>query len=146
MDERRLKLGTPEKCEIFAKNATERDHPDLAKEARQRAIQLRAEQYGAKTTAEKEAWEAICAYEEILTKRHGKKTRASRTRQMIKRHGIIAAIERAVNRPTETQGYETLVAMGLEERAFEALILRHPDRFGEESIAISRKRVDSWRM
>jgi hypothetical protein len=36
---------------------------------------------------------------------------------MINRHGNIGAVERAVNRPTETQGYTALVEMGLEDYA-----------------------------
>ena len=67
MDERVRNLKTPEQCEIFARNATERDRPDLADEARVRGVQLRAESYGAKTDAEREAIQAIYAYEEVLT-------------------------------------------------------------------------------
>jgi hypothetical protein len=52
---------------------------------------------------------------------------------MIERHGIIEAVERAVNRSSETIGYKALLEMGLEEYAFEAVILRHPELFGEEA-------------
>ncbi len=44
---------------------------------------------------------------------------------MIRRHGIIEAVEREVNREAETQVYPALVEMGLEKFAFEAVILRH---------------------
>lgn len=97
MDERVKKIKTPEECEVFAKNALERNRPDLASEAKRRAVELRAELYGAKSEAENEALQAIYAYEEVLTKKNGKRTKASRTWQMIKRHGIIEAVERAVN-------------------------------------------------
>jgi hypothetical protein len=136
------KLATPEECLSFEKNALLRNRPDLAKEARRRAIQLRAEKYGAKTDAEKECLEAVYAYERVLTDKNGKTTRANRTWQMIKRHGIIPAVERAVSRPVETAGYTALVEKGLEDFAFEAVILRHPQHFSQEAITRSRERVN----
>ncbi|MEH6689140.1 MAG: hypothetical protein V7693_17975 [Halopseudomonas sabulinigri] len=145
MDDRVKKIDTPEKCEIFAKNCIERGREDLAQEARERAVQLRAEAYGAETEAEREALEAVYAYEEVLSTKNGKKTRAGRTWQMITRHGIIGAVERAVNRPTETQGYTALVEMGLEDYAFENVILRHPSLFSQQAVQISRERTEQWR-
>lgn len=116
----------------------------MAKEARQRAVQLKAEEHGANSTAEKEALQAVYAYEDLLTNKNGRTTRASRTWQMIKRHGIIEAVERAVKRDAVTQGYTMLVEMGLEEFAFEAVILRHPEVFSNESVDISRARLAEW--
>lgn len=145
MDERVKKIATPEGCVIFAKNCIERGRPDLAEQARERAVQLRAEAYGAESEAEKEALEAVYAYEEVLSTKNGKKTRAGRTWQMINRHGILGAVERAVNRPVETQGYTALTEMGLENYAFEAVILRHPDLFSPEAVQISQERMDEWK-
>lgn len=145
MDARIKKIDTPEKCETFAQNALVQGREDLAKEARERAVQLRAEAHGAKTDAEKEALEAVYAYEEVLTLKNGKKTKASRTWQMIERHGIIGAVERAVNRSAETQGYTALIEMGLEDYAFEAVILRYPSVFSREAVNISQQRVAQWK-
>ena len=144
MDERVLKLKTPRDCEIFAKNVAARGRPDLAKEARQRAVQLQAESYGATTEAERECLKAVYAYEEVLSAKNGKKTKASRTWQMIKRHGILPAVERAVNRPQETAGYTALLEMGLEDYAFEAVVVKHPDLFSEEAVARCADRVRAW--
>ncbi|OUR83988.1 hypothetical protein A9Q82_01545 [Cycloclasticus sp. 46_120_T64] len=144
MDDRVKKIDTPEKCEVFARNCIERGRDDLAQEAKERAVQLRAEAYGAETQAEREALEAVYAYEEVLSTKNGKKTRAGRTWQMITRHGIIGAVERAVNRPTETQGYTSLVEMGLKDYAFENVILRYPDLFSEQAVNISRERMEQW--
>ena len=141
MDDRIKRLDTPEKCEIFARNALERERPDLALEALRRAVEIRAEKHNARTQSEKEALQAVYAYEELLTKKNGRRTRASRTWQMISRHGIIEAVERAVKRPTVTQGYTMLVEMGLQEHAFEAVILRHPEVFSDEAIQISQQRL-----
>jgi hypothetical protein len=144
VDERIKRLDTVKKCENFAKNAAERGRPDLAQEALQRAVELRADKHKATTAAEKEALQAIYAYEELLTNKNGRRTRATRTWQMIDRHGILEAVERAVNRPVETQGYTMLKVMGLEEYAFEAVILRNPEVFSEKAIQVSRERLSEW--
>lgn len=145
MDDRIKKINSPEKCEIFAKNAIQKGRKDLADEALLRATELRAESYGAATQAEKEALQAIFAYEETLRVKNGKKTRATRTWQMIDRHGIIESVNRAVCRPTETQGYKALLSMGLGEFAFEAVILRYPEVFSAEAVRVSSERLLSWR-
>lgn len=144
VDERIKNLDTVKKCEIFAKNATSHGRPDLALEARQRAVEICAQEHGAQTTAEQEALQAIYAYEQLLTNKNGRTTRATRTWQMIKRHGIIGGVERAVKRDAVTQGYTMLVEMGLEKFAFEAVILRHPEVFSKEAIQISKARLKEW--
>ena len=144
MDSRIEKLTTVEACTRFAANATRLGRPDLADEARQRAVEIRAESHGAESDAERECLQAIYAYEEVLSNKNGRRTRASRTWQMIKRHGILEAAERAVNRDKETSGYTALVDMGLQGFAFEAVILRHPEQFSEEAVEKSRQRMRDW--
>jgi hypothetical protein len=145
MDDRIKKIKTPKLCEVFAKNANGKGRHDLAKEAKQREIQLKAEAYGAEPGAETEAIQAIYAYEEILTARNNKKTRASRTWPMLQRHGVLAAVEKAVNREAETQGYNYLVDMGLQDYAFEAVVLRYPELFSSECVDISEQRMSKWK-
>jgi hypothetical protein len=62
-DPRITRLKTPEDCEQFAKNV-EAEHPELAKLARRRAVELRALKYGATTDVEREALQCIYAFEE----------------------------------------------------------------------------------
>ncbi len=145
MDERVARLKTPEECERFAKNVLARNRRDLADEARKKAIELRAAAYGASTEAERECLEAVYAYEEVLTSKNGRKTRASRTWQMIKRHGILGAVERAVNRKAETVGYTVLLEIGLQDYAFEAVVLRHSELFSIETVQRSSARVAEWK-
>lgn len=135
------KLRTSEECANLEENALRIGNTDLATQARRRAIELQAQAHGAVGQAERECIEAVYAYERVLTEQRGKTTRASRTWQMIKRHGIIGAAERAVNRPVETSGYRALVEMGLEQFAFEAVILRHPQVFSSEAVERSRQRI-----
>lgn len=144
MDERVKKIDTPEKCMIFEKNARNKGREDLANQAILRSTELRAQAYGAGTLAEKEALQAVFAYEETLRAKHGRKIRANRTWQMIERHGIVEAVNRAVNRPTETQGYQALFDMGLSDYAFESVIVRHPDVFSKEALTVAQNRIKEW--
>lgn len=146
MDELIAKLKTPEECSIFEKNVLDRGRPDLALAARRRAIELRAIQHGAATDVERQCLEAVYAYEEILSAKNGKKTRASRTWPMIERHGIIGAAERAVDRKEDTAGYTALVEMGLQDYAFETVILRHPQFFSEKAVVRSQERIGAHKL
>jgi hypothetical protein len=141
MNELIAKLKTPEECAVFEKNVSDRGRPDLALAARRRALELRAIQYGAVTDVERECLEAVFAYEQVLSAKNGKKTRASRTWPMIERYGIIGAAERAVDRKVDTAGYTALVEMGLQDYAFEAVILRHPQSFSREAAIRSQERI-----
>ncbi len=141
MDEIIPKLKTPEECMQLALNVRERN-PALAREARRRAVELRAASHGIKSVVELELLKALYAYEEVLSENNKRRTRASRTWQMIKRHGIIAAAERAVNRKIEATGYRVLVAMGLHDLTFEAVIVRHPDKFGQEVVSRAKERLE----
>ena len=145
MDERIKRIITPDKCETFAINARKKGREDLAKEALLRSVELRAEQHGAGSQPEKEALQAVYASEETLHYKNGKRTRATRTWQMIQRHGIIESVNRAVCRPTETQGYRALAELGLTDLAFEAVVLRHPDTFSSEAVKISEERLKEWK-
>ncbi len=143
MDERVARLRTAAECEQFAKNVAER-LPDLAQAAKRKAVELRAESHGAITQAEREALQAVYAYERALEEKHGKAVRANRTWQMIKRHGIIKAVERAVDRPAETSGYKALLEMGMPDLAFEAVVCRHPDVFSQEAVSRAQERLQEW--
>lgn len=141
MDDRVEKLKTVEQCERFARNARDRGYEELAQQAQARSIQLKSEKHQAQSQVERECLRAIYAYEEAQSKLKGRRFRANRTWQMIDRHGIIPAVERAVNRSDETMGYQALVEMGMGEFAFEQVILRHPSSFSEAVVKRSRERV-----
>jgi hypothetical protein len=138
------RLTTAEECESLANNV-QKSNPALATEARRRAVELRAAKHGAKTVAEQEALRSVYAYEEGLSKKRGRRTRASRTWQMIDRHGIIGAVERAVNRKEETTGYTLLREMGRDDFAFEVLVVRYPNLFSPEAVTRSQARIDKWK-
>lgn len=141
MDYRVERLRTPAECESFAKNAVARHHPELALQAHRKAIDLQVSTHESGSAVEAEGLAAVYAYEALLTRRNGKKTRAAGTWQAIKRYGIIEAIQRALNRPPDEPGAVTLRDLGLEDLAFEALVMRHEASFSAAAIQVSRARL-----
>jgi hypothetical protein len=141
MDYRVERLRTPAECESFAKNARARNHPDLALAAQRKAIDLQAATHETGSPVEAEGIAAVYAYEALLTRRNGKKTRATGTWQAVKRYGIIEAVQRAVIRPPDASGTVTLSDLGLQDLAFEALVLRHEASFSAAAIEISKARL-----
>lgn len=142
-DIRITRLKSPAECEQVAINVAKTD-PQLALAAKRRAVEMRADAKGATTPAGREALQAVYAYEQALTLAKGKVSYASRTWQMINRHGIIEAMERLVKRPDDATGYQALKTLGMQDLAFEAVVLRHPDEFSEDAITMSRNRLANW--
>ena len=136
--------NTPEGCARQAKNAEARGRADIARAARRRRVTLLAEGYSESlSVAERDAIEVTLAYEEVLASIHGKATKATRTWQMIRDHGILPAVARIVTRREQTKGYERLVEMGMEDMTFEQVVLRHPESFDSEVVAAARSRLDA---
>lgn len=63
---------------------------------------------------------------------------------MIKDYGIIETVERVVNRPTESRAYTALIELGLEDFAFEAVILKYPELFSSDALTKSKERLSEW--
>lgn len=141
MDYRVERLRTPAECEIFAKNANARNHPELALAAQRKAIDLLVSTHQTGSPVETEGLAAVYAYEALLTRRNGKKTRATGTWAAIKRYGIIEAVQRAVSRPAEGASTLTLRDLGLEDLAFEALVVRHEASFSDAAIKVAKARL-----
>jgi hypothetical protein len=136
------KLKTLEECLQLIKNVAERN-PALAREVRRRLVELRAIAHGSKNEVERELLYALYAYEEVLSQKNKKRTRAQRTWNMIKDYGIIGAAEKAVDRKIEPAGYKILVDIGMQDWTFEAVIIRYPDYFKPDVVRRAKTRLDS---
>ena len=143
MDKRITNLKTSEDCVKFAKNAVRLNRPDLALEAQRRSIEIKSEKHDAKTNAEKEALQAIYAYELLLTEKNGRTTKANRTWPSVKKYGIIEAVNRVVTKRTESLGFKMLKEKNMEDLLFEAVVLRYPDVFSIEAVEMSKARINA---
>jgi len=141
MDYRVERLRTPAECEIFVKNAIAGERPDLALEARRKAVDMQAATHVTSSPVEAEAFAALYAYEALLTRKNGKRTRASKTWVVVRSHGIIEAIQRAVRRAPDATAFVALRELGLDDLSFEALVVRHEASFDEATVRISKARL-----
>jgi len=117
---------------------------DLAIQARRRSIELRALSHTPKNDLEKELYEALYAYEDVLTYKNKRRTRASRTLQMINRYGIVETAQRAVNRPDDAIGFQILMERGLLDKTFEYVITKYPKSFKPDTVAIAKERLSRY--
>ena len=71
--------------------------------------------------------------------------KAARTWQSITRFGILETVERVVSRAKVSDGYNDLVALGLDEFTFEAVVIKYPDLFKPETVERAKERIDARR-
>lgn len=65
----------------------------------------------------------------------------SRTKQMLKRHGIIETINRIARYRDSTKNFEKLCAANLEHLTAEAIVLDYPHLFEPRAVEVARKRL-----
>ena len=80
---------------------------------------------------------AIQAYEEIVGEY------ASRTRQMLDRHGYTAALAKIVQSPDLQSGFRALRDSGQLDLTFEAVVVRFPTEFDQQIVAAAQWRLDN---
>jgi hypothetical protein len=83
----------------------------------------------------------LAAYEELLTEKNGRTTRASRTRQKLKNKGVIQCLEDWAIAPGGTDGFNLLINLGMVELTGEYLVMKYPDRFSEEAVSAAGARM-----
>ncbi len=87
---------------------------------------------------ERDFYDVLNAYEELLTEKHGRTTKASRTRQKLKNKGVEQClIDWALGEPTD--GFKLLVEKGLPELTAEYLVVKYGTRFAENVVEAARK-------
>lgn len=86
-------------------------------------------------------YQTLAAYEELLTDKNGRTTRASRTRQKLENKGLLQCLEDWALAKSPTMGFELLVSKDLVELTGEFLVLKYRERFSEEAIQASLDRL-----
>jgi len=127
------RIKDPKLCYVFAKNAISRGHPQLAMQAYRRAVDLRTEQHETHSEAEKAAVRSIYAYEEALSYRKGKRTRATGTWQMVSRKGLFCALVQRSESPNTPDVTPILKELGMEDYSFAATMEAHSQAFMEQA-------------
>jgi len=86
-------------------------------------------------------YQTLAAYEQLLTQKNGRATRASRTRLKLKSKGVVQCLEDWALSKAPSEGYELLMANGLPEMTGESLVLKYPEQFSEAVIAAAKARM-----
>jgi hypothetical protein len=130
----------PKKLTQMAKNAAAQGDLDLERVIlRNLYAVMPKEEPG---TIEHDVWQSIYALEGALKAERGKTILLARTRQKIARDGERKTVEDLVmGKPSE--GFAMLLDRGMPELTFEALALRHPDIFGEETRRQAQERLNA---
>lgn len=87
-------------------------------------------------------YETLAAYEQLLTQKNGRTTKASRTRQKLKNKGIVQCLEDWAVSKAPTEGFELLVNQELVELTGEYLVLKYPSRFSATAVAAAKARLN----
>ena len=92
---------------------------------------------------EHDLWQTIYAFEQLLREERGKAVRLTKTRMRLTKAGPVKALSDFAATTTEMRGFDTLVARGLSDMTGEAVILRHPDDFDEDTRAAATERLQA---
>lgn len=132
-------ISDPKLLRNLMKNAEKAGMSDLVLHCQVRIAQLAGQEYD--EALDREFWTAVAAAEEIATQKNGKTTRLSRTRQKVKRVGVVKCLIDWALDPSTTQGFSILVDGGRPELTGEAIVVRHADKFSTEAVNSARAKL-----
>lgn len=94
-------------------------------------------------TFEHDVWRSIHALEDTLTRERQKTTRLARTRQKIAGVGELETIRGLILQAKPSKGFYMLRDRQMVDLTFEAVALRHPERFDEKVLNDAAARLQS---
>ncbi len=110
------KLKTPKECRIVMQRARDKGLDDIYELVFRRYCELVGrENDDPSDPLVRDFYETLAAYEQLLTEKNGRTTRASRTRQKIANKGVYQSLVEWTRGKTETYGFTLLVEKGLPE-------------------------------
>lgn len=131
----------PSELRQIAKNARAKGEEEVRLAAQKRLYEvLPSEQPG---TLEYDVWQSIYALEGELSDERGKTVRLSRTRQKIVRDKEVKTVADLIM-GSQSEGYRMLIDRDMKDLTFEAVALRHPDRFDQLVLDAARIRLSAF--
>ncbi len=89
---------------------------------------------------EREFYDVLNAYEQLLTEKNGRPTKASRTRQKLKNKGVKQCLtDWALGSPTP--GFKLLTEKGLPELTAEYLVVKYESQFPSKAVEAAKRRL-----
>jgi hypothetical protein len=129
----------PEHLRTLMQNAKRMGREDIWREAFDQLCSLE----GATQTEplDRAFYSTLAAYEQLLTQKNRRATRASRTRLKLKGKGVVACLEDWAKSKEAPESFELLVANGMVEMTGEQLVLTYPDKLSPEAVAGATARL-----
>lgn len=131
----------PDLLRGWIKNAKRLGEPAVEDAAMRKLISIVPEEKPG--TVEHDFWTTVHAFEYVLTEENGKTTRLSRTRQKVKRDGVVATLASWAESTKPKDGFNMLMERGMPELTGEAIVLRHQADFEPSVIDAARARLDA---
>ncbi len=133
------KCDDPEMLRSWITNARKKGDQEIIAAAFRRLISIVPNEKPG--SVEHDFWQMVNAFEFALREERGKTVRLSRTRQKVKRDGVIETLKDWATKANETSGFKMLIDLGMPEYTGEAIVLRHPEKFDSETIAAAQRRL-----
>ena len=129
----------PAKLRRIMNNARERGATEVYDAAFQQLIAVQpAAQVG---TIAHDVWRTIYAFEELLKEERGRTTLLARTRQKIRRDGVIKTVIDLTLKSDPSNGFLMLKDRGILELSFEALVVSRIEDFPSHVVDAARTRL-----
>ena len=131
-------MSDKEALRNLMQNARRLDRDDIYWQAFRRLCSLEGMIYD--DPLERDFYDVLNAYEELLTLKHGRTTKASRTRQKLANKGVEQClIDWALGAPTD--GFKLLIEKELPELTAEYLVVKYEKRFPQRAVEAARRRL-----
>ena len=87
-------------------------------------------------------FEMVAAYEQLLSERNARATRASPIRLRARNKGVVHCLEEWTTSKTPTESYALLTEKGFPEFTGEHLVLKYADQFSPAAVAAAKARIE----
>lgn len=147
MDREKIaQIDDPSSLRALMSNARRLNREDIYWEAFRRLCSIEGQ--GSNSPLERDFYHVLNAYEELLTQKNGRTTKANRTRQKLARKGVKQCLmDWATGAPTE--GFKLLVQKGLKELTAEYLVIKYASQFPTAVVDSAQRRLaeadGNWR-
>jgi hypothetical protein len=130
----------PKALSTLAKNARQEGNFEVERAARLRLYALLPSNEPG--TIEHDVWQSIFGLEDALSDERGKTIRLSRTRQKIAKDGEVKCVADLILGKT-SKGFQLLEERKMLTLSFEAVALRHPEKFSDSVLSAANERLSS---
>lgn len=129
----------PKDLDQLMKNARRLGRDDVYWQAFRRRCEL--EGLDQDDSLHREFYQTLQAYEQLLSEKNGRKTRANRTWQKLSRKTVEECLEDWALADQETPGFKLLVSNNLVRLTGEYLVVKYSDRFSRKAVEAATQRL-----